>query len=265
MDALRIGFTVAFSTFLLLAAVGPAGGALVTGTNAALDAAGGDLFIPLTDGASGTLGDPLGGGKHVGLDPDTMRLNMPHPDSSGFVRVVLEFDLSGILSEPLDVLDPAGPADLVFTLEDVDFKPQTVVGRKRTVELAETMELWFLDDAGDAPGATPDLVIDAGNYLSYRLSPSGDETADLSAVYAVGLADLGVLDLSGINADREFGLLVELTSSSTSTGTPAETFVNSADGLRADFVFETALVPEPATLALMALGGLAMALGRRRR
>jgi hypothetical protein len=249
----------------LLGVTGGARGATVAGFNPELSGAGGELFIPLTPGASGTLGDPLGGGEHVGLDSDAMTLSVLNPDSAGRVRLLLEFDLSSVLSDPLDVIDSAGPTDLVFSFDDLDFKAQTVINGGRVVEFKETMSLWFLEDAGMTPGPTPDLVIGGGNYLTYRSSPSGSATNGVETVYTVALADLGVFDTSGISGDREFGLVVELGSETTSTGLGLTTLPNTAESVAVDFVFNTATVPEPATMAFVGLGGLIALLARRRR
>jgi len=242
-------WAIALAAFWLAS---PALGDSVVGTNSVLTPAGGNVYIPLTPGASGVLG--VAG---VGLSSDTANLTGVGDTSAGFVSFVLAFDISGHLG-PGEFIDPI-QADLTLTFGDMDFKPASI----GPATLQETMSLTFLRDATDAPGAV-DLLVDNTNYGSYRPDGFG-ETNNTTASYLVNLMlDLGVSgpDFADINTDKEFGLLVTLASNLTMNQAGSTSITNTTENSGNSFGFVA--IPEPATVALLGLGGVVALLRRRR-
>ena len=252
---------------LLLAAAAPAIVAhaeVITGSNATLDDNGGRLYIPLTPSASGTLGED-----GVGLSPDTVTL-VGGDSAGGWVDFALSFDVADAMGG--EAVDPTQPLSLTLTFRDIDFRPVVSAsgGLRRTYR--ESLEMAFLRDAADDPGAGA-ITIDHTNYMTYRLTP-GSRTDDRTCVYSLDLtADLGVTqaDIDAMNADGEFGLYVRLASYVESygrgRGRPRSVTLHSGpEDLGGSFqvIASGSPVPEPAALGVLALGGIALIARRRR-
>lgn len=250
------------SIAMLLAVAPAASAATISGTNPDLPP-GSDLYIPLKSSSSGVLGDG-----NVGKVSDSVTL-YDDDASGGYVDVRLTYDLSGILGG--GVLDAAGPMTLSFTFEDIDFKPVVDVHNSLRVTFSESIRFAYLRDASDTPGAFS-LTMDDANYLTFKTNP-GTETNNTTATYEIDLRSaLGVdaADIDDINADKEFGLYVRLQSDLVSEDlwtlwSNSSTRVNTPESIGGRFEVSVQPVPEPATMAVLSLGGALVAVRRRRR
>lgn len=278
----RLKFLLATSVFAIAAAgfVGQAAAA-VDGTNAFLDKKHGKIYIPSKPqsgpvqggGVSDALGTKVGPGKYVGAASDTVKV-ATGGTSTGVVSVILNFTTGAPVEtgEPAALMgaqqetgamDPATAA-LFLTFNDMDFEP--TIGRGYTY--SETLELYFLrndGDAGEVPSQTPDLVIDASNYLNFR-SDGYTKTNKTKAEYTLGMAaHLGVnnADFDAINESGHFSILAKFVSHLSNTGRRAQSFRNSPesfDAVQTDIVG----VPEPTSLAVIAIGSLVTVIRRKR-
>ena len=254
-------FVLVVATASILGLTLAANAADVIGTNAVLDANGGDLYIPLKPSTSGNLGDSIPGppaGDMVGLQSDSLTLYSDHATSSGFVSFVLSFDLSGEL-QPGEVMCCDTEA-LVLEFEDIDFKPYDI----GWFNFRETLELTLLRDAGDVPGPV-DLTIDDTNYGLY--CGGFVETNNQTVTYTLGLKnDLGLTaaDCQDINEDKEFGLLVTFRTQieHLRANCCGDTIRNTPEALANSF--SVCAIPEPATF-LIALAGVLLAIMRKRK
>jgi len=222
--------------------------ASIVGTNAVLDANDWQFYIPLESSTSGVLGDPLNGNKLVGLQQDHVTFNHNKTQSSGYVSMLLTFDLSSVLAEGQQ-LDPNSTA-LALAFEDLDFKPVTASG----LTFRESLDLSFLPDAEDPATTEVDLTLDQSNYGLFRDDGFG-ETNDASSTYTFNLSgDLGVnqTEFADINADKEFGVLLTFHSHLAYAGHRAEQFRNDPEPIAASL--QLATVPEPAVLVLLLAG-----------
>lgn len=247
---------------ILLAAASAASADTICGTNPDLPPSG-SLYIPLKPSSSGVLGDG-----NVGKVSDSVTL-WDNDASSGYVDVRLSYDLSGILGDDL-VLDTAGPMTLGFTFEDIDFKPVVDVHNSLRVTFSESIQFAYLRDASDTPGPFG-LTMDDANYLTFKTNP-GTETNNTTATYEIDLRSvLGVdaADIDDINADKEFGLYVRLRSDLLSEDLwplwcNSSTRTNTPESIGGCFEVSVQPVPEPATMAVLSLGGVLIAVRRRR-
>jgi len=248
---------------MLLAATSAASADTICGTNPDLPS-GSDLYIPLKSSSSGVLGNG-----NVGKVSDSVTL-WDNDSASGYVDVRLTYDLSGILGDDLE-LDTAGPMTLGFTFEDIDFKPSVDVHNSLRVTFTESIQFAYLRDANDSPGAFA-LTMDDASYLTYKTNP-GTETNNTTATYEIDLRSaLGVdaADIDDINTDKEFGLYVRLRSDLVSEDLwplwcNGSTRVNTPESIGGCFEVSVQPVPEPATIAVLSLGGVLIAVRRRRR
>lgn len=233
------------------------------GTNSVLDATGGSIYIPYSPLTSGVLGDSVGGGKFAGLQAEDITLKSG-VTVGGSVTFKLVFDLSGEFG-PLEVLDRA-TAGVVLNLYDIDFKPM-MWGSGLKTESWETMQISFLRDATDSGHNGPSVTLDANTYGAYRDDGLIDGPTDKVTVrYELFfLDDLGLSqeDFDNIDADMEFALYVTLSCFNKRHGGSSVTIRNTPELLGHSFEFNKIILPEPATMALLAGGALALL--RRRR
>jgi hypothetical protein len=148
---------------------------------------------------------------------------------------------------------------------------------------AEDLEIWHGDDASGWELFVPtDLVVDDGwasfsveSFSSYALSTDGLNAGDANKDGVVNVGDLGILstyygleegatwDMGDFNGDGminvgDLGIL------STYYGTDLE-LLESSLSLMSESTYAIADVPEPATMSLLALGGIALLRRRRNR
>jgi hypothetical protein len=241
-----------------------AGADTVIGTNSVLDAHGGNFYIPLKSSTSGTLGDSIPGppsGDHVGLQSDSVTLYNNNETSSGFVSFVLSFDLSGALGPGEEVC--CDSLDLTLVFDDIDFKPYN----EGWFNFRELLEITFLRDATDAPGAA-DLVLDSTNYGLYA-DGGFVETNNQMVTYHLNLADdLGMTaeDCADINADGEFGLFFKFSTQLVHLRNSCccgDKICNTIEGMSNSLEFCT--VPEPSTAAGLMFGFSTLMLLLKRR
>jgi len=203
------------------------------------------FYIPLKTAASGTLGEPLGGGKYVGLYGDTVSLS-GGSSSSGFVDFVFNFDISGLTpAEKLFLKD----ASLKVTFGDIDFKP--VINEKWRFK--ESLEPTYADKAS--------LVIDQSNYGFY--TTGFVETNNRTVTYNIGLGSLGITDAdaSAIVAAGRFDLAARFDSFlMREAGRCTTTFSNTPETINCALISP---VSEPATSLLLGAGVLLRILSRR--
>jgi len=269
-------FTVGAIAVLALAL---AAQAAVYGQNDYLTANKGKAYIPLMPSTSGTLGD-FNGSRVIGGQPDSVTLSKGQ-SSSGYLVYDLTFDLSSYLlpggGEPIavssDDIDTTQPLWLTLTLFDLDFKPLTGSGRTYFETLA--MELVYTGEGYSAFETIPSITIDQNNYGLYREDGFG-ETDKQQVDYTINLLDpegmnLSNADLDQILTDMSFTLRITMTSYLEQTGAGRFKYTNtkeylgdySAGSALAGGEFDTnalefAFIPEPASLSLLALSGLAL-------
>ncbi len=236
--------------------IGQAQGAFVPlnvdGTNTVLDNNGGTLYIPLKQSSSGVLG--VGG---VGLSQDSVTLSGANPASDGYVSFLVEFDLSNDLGAGDTVQDTG--ATLLLQFDDLDFV--TISGSGRA--FWETVEIEFLANAGDTP--TGGLVIDKNNYTNYGGSPPTNNTTRTYALDMKSDLNVGTSGFNNMSTDKEFALWVTLTADITYSKSSRYVSLNTPEDLDGSFNFTAQGVPEPASMTLLAIGGLGVLIRRRKR
>jgi len=231
----------------MMAIARPATAMIVTGYNgASYNLNNRNFYIPLKPSTSGVLGKPLGGGKYVGLNSDTVQLS-GGAGSSGFVDFTFNFNVSGFTpAEKLFLND----AFLNVTFGDIDFKPVIDDG----LHFRESLKLTYADK-------TP-LVIDQSNYGFY--TAGFVETNNRTVTYTIGLAGLGITneDASAIVAAGQLDVAARFSSFLTYEGGQCTaSFSNTPETVNCALISP---VPEPATSLLFGVSGL-MALARRRK
>ncbi len=229
-----------WSAVMSLAAVSSSAVAGISGGNPELDASGGKLYVPMTPGNSGQLGDQgaVGG---VGQAREKIKLTQGQ-ETEGAVSFLLNFDLSGQVAPDQDILSDS--ASLILRMQDMDFKPIQAAG----AELYEWMSLTLVPNVGDETAVTANalgdgggFVIDGANYGDYRDDGFGATNNSLS-IYTLSLVDdLGVTDdqLAAIEQDMEFSLLVTIGSHITRTSRGGGTYRSTSESLANSFEFAT--------------------------
>jgi hypothetical protein len=267
IDAIRQGLGRSrCCVFLLLAAwlAGAAQASVITGTNAALQAAHGKFLIPLKAEDSGTLGDPWPNNprKHIGRNADKVRLAQGQ-GSTGSLSFILDFDLTGQIPEGQTIEQDS--ATILLNLYDVDLRH--VVNRMR--EFWETMDVTFMnmDDPVGAPGLFT-LHITKDNYGDFGDFPAGGAnlTDRKTVTYSFNLADdlqVAPADFDQIVQDGGFRLQLAFTANIDRIGRGRGSYINTKEALTNTFQFVEVAVPEPAVITLLGVG--AVALLRRRR
>lgn len=182
-----------------------------------LDGRGGSLYIPLTPGDSGLLGETNGSGE-VGLNAGSVTLT-DDDTSTGSVTFDITFDRGSPLL-PYLTLDADGTA-LTLLLEDLDFVPVAFSSNGLDLTFGERVEIGFLAETGQsAPSGT--LVLDESTYGDFRDDGFGS-TNNTSVQYTIPFSALGATesDVADLEADGEFGIRVTLFADLTSTDTQA--------------------------------------------
>jgi len=234
MKSLKL--TICFVALLLAAGgVFPARatGELVTGTNPHLPG----VFIPLKPATSGTLGDLVGGvgPKLVGKSSDSLSLSAFPGSSTGYVDLMMNFDLSAVLTGPLVMLG----GTLNMTFDDLDFM---VISGPRD-DFREMIELQVYIDGSPANN----------KEVTYEF--------DLGAPNPAGLGLLPA-DFAAISALKELDLKVTLFCETVHTTTATTSFRNSVENVEG--VLDVVAVPEPAAASMLAIGALMFAARKRR-
>lgn len=245
---------------------------------------GAKLYIPLRPETSGGLGTVIvqaASGRRrpkryvVGLKKDKVLLNVANPVSSGEVNMFSVFDLSSQLTEETPTIDPNSDMILTLIFKDLDFQPVVV---RRKVDFSETITLTLVDSSGTpAAGASP-LLIDKSNYMDFRQDVDRKgrpitKTNRKKATYELSLRRMFGADPQGwrdfikqinISEDKELKLMVTMTSRMEFFGTRGRKKIrNTPERMRDALLFSVA--PEPGTLSILALGGMAIAVRRKRR
>jgi hypothetical protein len=239
--------SIAVFLVAMMGAVSPVRATVVTGYNGApYNLHNSNFYIPLKPSTSGTLGKPLGGGKYVGLDSDTVQLS-GGAGSSGYVDFTFNFDVSGFTpAEKLFLKD----ASLNMTFGDIDFKPVIDDG----LHFRESLKLTYADKAP--------LVIDQANYGFY--TTGFIETNNRTVTYTVGLAGLGITDTDAavIVAAGQLDVAARFSSFLTYDGGHcAASFSNAPETVNCALINP---VPEPATSLLLGIGGLAVLIRKKK-
>jgi hypothetical protein len=229
--------------------------AAIEGTNAALDANGRSLYIPLTHDASGTLGEA-----DTALVADSAVLRHDGDTTRGWTSFVLDFDLTDALA-PDERVSPAW-AVLTLTVDDLDFQVDADGG----VELRESLTMSFLPHGTGSPDGA-DLRIDESNFMDFLLMPAGfDGTDDRTLCYRISLeADMGLTDedFAAINRDRRFGIFLQFEADAVSRRSGRICISNTAESFRN--TFGATATPEPSTLLVLFAGAVPLILRRWRR
>jgi len=226
-------------------------GDIVYGSNGLLPA-NGSIYIPITPESSGILGD----GGTVGLKADKATLTGHGDSSEGSVAFIVTFPIS---LEEGTWMSPIG-STLALRFVDLDFIPMAV-GK---FLYSEQLALQFLDPAMNPIGNL--LVMDDSNYDDHLTAPVA-KTDKTVCNYEFSLfTDFGLTEAQGKQISQNqsvirllatFGGRVEY------AGYGSGTVFNTVENLQ-----ESAMVlavAEPATLALLTVGGVGLLARRRRR
>jgi hypothetical protein len=233
----------------------------------------GDIYIPLSPEASGAYGDTTGGGHVIGQDADSVRLLRQYPTSSGFVDLMVGFDISDSI-QPGQWVGYDSSLSMWVNFEDLDFKPVEIAN----VGLREWVEIALLDELGvRVAGANP-LVLDTDNYLTYRQDFDGNdmvvETDNVAGTYG----DILIRDVffggdtadwrnfvNSLNETSEFGMLLTFHTELELLSGRGVTINNTLENMDSTQIVLDNFAPEPGTLTLLSFGGLMMLNRRKRR
>ena len=235
----------------------------VIGTSEVLDQNSGNSYVPLQPATSGTLGDPLGGGKYVGLNVDRIPLQGAGANRSGSLSFVLSYDLAGQFEEyGPGVYETIEKDSATLLLAFFDLDLIEIVGSNHV--FAERMELTYLSHVG---GHGDTLVIDNDNVALYHDDGAAGETNGVTAGYTLSLRDdfgLSDGDFDKMVEDELFELEITLRSHTERTVAGGAYYSNTVEHVSNSFEFAVVRVPEPGVISLIGLGGVVLVARRRR-
>jgi len=249
----------------------------VNSTNAIIEL-GDDIYIPLQPATSGMLGDLVGAGPYqhvVGIDPDYVTLSATNPSTSGYVTMMVNFDISGELTEEHPFVDQNSEMPLTLVLNDLDFAPTTELGGK--LIFSEALEIMLLDADGQAVSGAAPLLLNAGNYLNYRQDVDGQGQQVVATDHVTGIYEIAIAGMFGqdgsaraafidsLNEDEAFGLMLTFYANVEYAGSRRVRYYNTSEAMDGSSVIFGVAAPEPATLAVLLVGGALVTLRRRRR
>jgi len=237
------------------------------GTNSELSSSG-KIYIPLQPSTSGDLGDLFNGGpKKIGRFADSVTLVGIGATTTGSLNLVINFDLAAELEDPTIT---SGTLMMVF--KDLDFLPEA----SRRLLFSESLDMSVFVGASQLGNS---LVVDDTNYddpafNATLLGKHGDvpagpgfNTNKQKVRYEFDMANsfgLTAPDFAAISAAGEFDLHMILYATPTRLVKGRGRVRNTSENINTgDFTFVA--VPEPGTIALLAMGGLAIAVRQARR
>lgn len=247
----------------------------------------GRIYIPLQPETSGGVGTLILQAptnprrrpkKHiVGLKRDKVRLDVANPVSTGYVTMFSAFDLSGEFSEEFPVVDRSADMTMTLTGKDLDFLPDN----KRKLNFRESL-LITLVDSNDMPiEGAGSLLIDDGtageHYMQFRQDVDRKgrpvtRTNRKKATYEVSLMSLFGSNINGrmdfitmLNEEQKFKVKLTLASHMQFTGTRGRKRVRNTRESIGGPLLMFGVAPEPGALSVLAIGGIVLAVRRRRR
>ncbi len=223
---------------------------IVNGGNTVLDQEG-LIYIPLTPATSGVLGD----GGTVGLIPDNVTLD-PGAATTGSVS----FEVSFYVGDQMEYGEWVGLGSVLsLDLSDVDFKTQNI---GPSLLYTETLSMTFLDPEDTAHGG---ITLNEANYGNY--CGGFFETNEQALTYEIELGSgFGMTedDAKAVSQYQdEVRLLCTFSATLTNVGTRRQSVKNTSEDLITSMNIQVA--PEPATLALLMVGGSVLTLRRKRK
>ncbi len=257
-------------SLLLIPLAGSAGAATVYGTS---DLFNGNIYIPLTQEASGSLGDHTPGGSPIGLVSDRCTLTTQYPTSSGYVSLMVDFDISDDL-QPGESVGYDSDMSMWINFEDLDFNP--VENRKRIYK--EWVDIELLNELGERIAGADTFTLDEASYLTYRQDIVGGQPDVATDNVAATYGDILIRDIffsgntagwesfvDSLNKTNEFGMLLTFNSELEMKGGRRLILTNSIEQLDSSQIIIENVAPEPASLSMLALGGLSMLARRKKR
>lgn len=271
-----VALTICLS-LLLIPLAGRAGAAVVYGAS---DLEDGNIYIPLSEARSGVLGDHTADGSIIGLDAGKVKLTTQYPTASGYVELMVDFDISGELL-PGEFIGYDSEMSMWINFDDLDFKPVL----SRTLDYREWVDIVLLNDIGERVADADIFTLDAANYLTYRqdLDAGGQlavETNNVPATYGeMSIRDVffggnteawedfvdSVNEAHESGEGNEFGMLLTFNSALEMTRGSRLSLANSIEQLDSSQILIENIAPEPGTLTMLALGGLATLARRKKR
>lgn len=267
-----VALTISLS-LLLLPLAGSAGAVSVEGVYNPYDLVDGNIYIPLSENSSGVLGEELPDGSFVGLGADKVKLTTQYPTSSGYVDLMVDFDISGELA-PGEFIAYDSDMSMWINFDDLDFKTHETTVRKWN----EWLEIVLYDDLGELVVGADVLVLDESTYMTYRQDFVGDEkVTETNNVYAT-YGEISIHDVffgsdtaswnrfvDSLNETSEFKMLLTFHTEIELTRRKSLMLTNAIEQLDSSQILIENIAPEPGTLSMLALGGLAMLARRKKR
>ena len=239
----------------------------------ASDLVNGNIYIPFTQGSSGTLGDHTADGKIIGMQSDKCTLTTQYPTSGGYVDLMVGFDISGEL-EPNESVGYDSDMSMWINFDDIDFNPVVI----RNLIYKEWMDIELLNDLGERVAGADTFTLDEASYLTYRQDLVGGQPAVATNNVAASYGEMSIRDIffagntaawesfvDSLNETEEFGMLLTFNSGLEMTGGRSMTLRNTIEHLDSSQILIENVAPEPATLSMLVLGGLSMLARRKNR